>query len=244
MTTSLGIAPILTPLTQLSAATVDDVRSVLLAGFLAALGGAGLGVIVLCVRALHQRLGRREAPGATPAPAAPTFPLAVVPRAPFALPSPLSDPSNDDDETPTAPGTAVVGATWRTSESSEAGASWLRGFMERLRVALPGIPPGEPAAPPVEAYRALPSPDATVQMDAMTLCRVVEDVVLPPIETRPVPVRPSADATVQMAALPTLMEWPSPHASSRPPSSSGILPVVEDTGVRNFGTFQYGARRG
>jgi hypothetical protein len=289
---SLGIDPLLTHVTQVSWGSVSDVGALLV---LAAIGVGclGTGLILVCARVLLAQLKRRGAGER----AVDTGPMRVPAAAPSAPPPtplrrrslPALPPAADDDEAPTSPGRSPVAVAelvqsgeWQSTETpahpyamrlrdsrSEAGESWLKEYMDRLRRSLPGIPEEGPEMASLA--------DATLEIDQATLCRMIEDLGDPaqllsaPSAVQPAAPRVSPDRTVRLPAMAQVNGPPNPKTlilgslaevpgydagrpSSKPrpaaPSSSGVVATLDATGTSTSSTprdrdlsFQYGARR-
>jgi hypothetical protein len=243
--------------------------------------GAGVGLLVLVsARTWLGKLRRPEDRASLEKLSRVTFPP-DVPHSFRRLP--VAPPPASVDDSPTAPGVMImeVERSWRwgpkpargmratgTGESSHrAGEVWLKGYMDKLRLVLPGLESDlgvpEPCfelARPVRSDddgrgRSPGSADATAQVDATTLARIVRDLgeadpvtlvmpEVPPELFADLPVTLCADATVKTAALSLV--------SDSPPSSKTLirLPPVrtqalrEGSPVRDLGSFHYGARRG
>jgi hypothetical protein len=243
--------------------------------------GAGVGLILVFARAWLAKLRGPGERGPVDKLSRVTFP----PDVPHSLRRlPVGPPPASVDDSPTAPGVMIVEVerSWRwgprpargmratgTGEDSRrAGDAWLKGYMDRLRVVLPGL--GSDLGAPEPCFelarpvrwanddgraRSATSADATAQVDATTLARIVRDLgetdpvtlvmpEVPPELFADLPVTLCADATVKTAALSL--------DSDSPPSSKTLvrLPPVrtqalrEAAPVRDLRSFHYGARRG
>jgi hypothetical protein len=227
MSASLEIDHVVASLCQVSGVTDADLRSTAIATLLVAVGGAIVGLVFVYFRALLARLLpplRRVSPDDTvpmralrPAAAPRTLPREALPL-------------------PKAPPWLEQGPL------GGAGESWLRAYLEKLNRVLPGIhelPEEDPARPGDQAQEVpcLPSPDATLRMDAPTLACMMDIVELgpAPLVWQDVQAPRSPDRTVKMAAL-TLGREPNVSAASK-------TPVVEMEPSRELANFQYGARR-
>jgi hypothetical protein len=263
MSASLGIDRAITSLCQVTGVTDADLRSTAIATLLVAVGGAGIGLIYVCLRALLTKLLGPRLPSPDD-----TVPIRRrVSRPTLLVPATEVDPG---DEAATVPGTRPVPADLlRVSETQptegtprtalapwlpavsmgRAGESWLKDYLAKLSSVLPGIhgEASEDQAAPGDLAREVPSafntiaasvprnPDATLEMDAPTLATMMDlsEVVGPPLVWQEAPRSP--DRTVKMAALTSGHE--------PPPMPAARSPVIEMEVSRDLASFQYGARR-
>jgi hypothetical protein len=211
-----GIDPIVVRLSQIT--NDNDVGSMLLIAALVAAMGAGFGLVLVWARA---HLARRAASSAA---------LARVP--------------SDPDATLRFRWVRArsVPSMWRDVEAPRrnAGDAWLRGYMARLRVALPGLKdddvevpvPCVEVAPGVlgavdQGPKGATSPDATLKIDARILSRIVRDVDI--VQSDPI--------TLILGSG----EGLSPDATVKTPALS--VEAMETGDWHDVGNFQYGARR-
>jgi hypothetical protein len=218
-----GIDPIVTRLSQIT--SENDVGSMLLVAAIVAALGAGFGLLLVWARSA---LARRASLGDPTSRA-----LARMPADPEAT-------LRFRWVRATAPSWEDIPAPCR-----EAGDAWLKGYIARLRLVMPGLKNQVPVGPVpyFEVAPALPgalgdgpvrqgatSPDATTKIDARILSRIVKDIDI--VQSDPItlilgsgePLSP--DATVKTPAL-----------------SMKAMEAIDAEDWQDVGNFQYGARR-
>jgi len=228
-----------------------------------AIGGAGVGLILVCIRALLPRpklppwLDAGLAAGEDPMAAPLSAPIELPPPAPLPLPLPpprVAYPSVH--ETPTAPGIAAADIEKSIPSRAETTAEIDARSLSRL-VTEVSTPDPEEASPATQR-----SGDPEAGPSGQTGPFFGESSPIPLVSKRPEELSPVASTLQTGVLLAPVISLPSPPPAEvesddgpetlvRPasenaksdPASSGLVVTGPAMGGRDFASFQYGARR-
>jgi hypothetical protein len=252
MSASLGIDSVVARLTQATGVSEASLSSILLIISVVAIGGAGLGLIVVCVRALLARpkvqpwIDEALAPyddlSAPPPPVQAVLPDAVLPAlaalalAPVAPVPPPRAPLPSVHETPTAPGIAAVDIENSIPSRAETTAEIDAKSLSRLALASGMTEPKDDDQEPETQRSGAPPAKPSGQTGSF----FGESSPIPLVSKRPEAVR-SVEPTLQTRALLAPPELPASVRSSELLVAASVV-EAEDSHPTLIGTDRDGRK--